>query len=316
MNSGHATLIDGKVYYGGGLTNTPYADNLVHRYDLAQEKWDEPLPDPLDVKHFRLSQINRELVATGGVCKRSRQIQNAVYTFDRGVQRWKRDVVPSMLTPRYFHGVLSLELQGVLIVAGGQASQSNDTSQDNCYTNSVEIYKSCERMWYQTKSLPVPFFNMATAVSHGMCYVAGGFKDNPGALSHVYCATVEDLLKCIIPADCTSESIQGADTSHSVWKSLPNTPSYQSALCVLGGKVFAIGGFSEPKEEGSISVRKTIKSIWQYSPDSESWRYTNDLPDLYAPTLSTVISVSPNEIMIIGGAGITEHVNTVFMGFL
>ena len=127
MNSGQAALIDGKVYYGGGLTTTTtpqgdeIADNLVHCYDPTQDKWTERLPHPPNIKHFRLGQIDHAPVATGGVCKTTRQKQNAVYILDRETQQWKvdEDKVPPMLTARCFHG--SVSLPEALVVAGGRS---------------------------------------------------------------------------------------------------------------------------------------------------------------------------------------------------
>lgn len=303
MNSGQATLIDGKVYYGGGLTTTELegniADNLVYCYDPIQNSWNS-LP-PLEVKHFGLGQINHELVATGGVSKSSRQIQNIVYTFDNETRQW-RAVIPSMLTARCFHGVLSL--QTALIVAAGEV-QSSNPSQCNSYTDSVEVYKPQERMWYLIKPLPVQFFNMSTAILHDKCYIAGGFRDDPGALCHVYCATIEDLFKNTTPR---YNSTQVEDSHQSVWKNLPNTPSYQPSVCMLAGKMFAFGGASEPRGEQQ-------RGIWVHSSDSETWEHFDDLPNVLR--LCTVIKVSPFEVMVIGGlTQSADYVNTVFIGRL
>ena len=211
-------------------------------------------------------------------------------------------MIPSMLTARCFHGILSL--QTALIVAAGQV-QSSHPSQCNSYTDSVEVYKPHEHTWYQTKSLPVQFFNMSSATLHGQCYIAGGFRDDPGALCHVYCAAVEDLLINTTPY---YESTQVEDSPQSVWKNLPNTPSYQPSVCVLAGKMFAFGGDSEPKGEQQ-------RGIWAYSSDSGMWENFDDLPN--ALRLCTVIKVSPFEVMVIGGmAQGTDPVSTVFIGRL
>ena len=300
MSGRHATLIDGKIYYGGGLTTTELegniADNLVHCYDPIQDSW-KSLP-PLEVKHFGLGQINNTLVATGGVSKESHQIQKLVYSFSNETHQWRKEVIPSMLIARYFHGILSL--QAALIVAAGQV-QSSHSSQCNNYTDSVEVYKPHERTWYLTKPLPVQFFNMSTATVHDKCYIAGGFRDDPGALCHVYCAAVEDLYRNTTPH-------HNEDSPQSVWKNLPNTPTYQPAVCLLAGKMFAFRGESEPRREQQ-------RGIWVHSSVSGTWEHFDNLPN--ALRLCTVIEMSPFEVMVIGGmAQSTDNVDTVFIGRL
>ena len=203
MNSGHAVVINGKVYYGGGLTDTEpegddgLADNLVYCYDPLQDNWIS-LP-PLKVRNFGLGRINGELVAVGGIHKnyKIRKVRNKVYTFDDVGQHWSKRI-PPMPTARCIHSVVSLK--SALIVAGGQDRNSD-------YSNAVEIFRTEEGEWYRAKSLPVHVLNMSMAVLQDTCYVVGGFRDE--SLCQVYSASITDLLSnCLLytspsPRDAT-----------------------------------------------------------------------------------------------------------------
>ena len=98
MNSGSATIINEKVYYGGGLTaslskDSDIADNIVYCYDPMLDQWIS-LP-PLSIKCFGLGQVNDELVATGGVQKYGKsEIQAVVYTYHEQSQQWRGGKIP------------------------------------------------------------------------------------------------------------------------------------------------------------------------------------------------------------------------------
>ena len=304
MNSGHATVIKGKVYYGGGLTDEQLkggviADNLVHCYDPTLDSWSS-LP-PLKIKCFGLGQINQELVATGGVSKsfQDRQIRAEVYTFNEKLQQW-RENVPPMIMARCFHGVMSLHT--ALIVAGGQISSLAESSS---YTDSVEIFKHADRKWYRTNPLPVRLFNMSMTVLQDTCYIAGGFRNRP--LRQVYYAALQDLLENLVPAEQIAES-DGEEVKEKVWKSLPQTPCYQPSVIPLAGCIFAIGGSTEePKRESQ-------KDVYAYSPSYGSWQHLSDMPT--AKRLCTAVSLSPLEVMVIGGRDINSDMSTVCLGSL
>ena len=61
--NGKTTVINGKVYCGGGVTGGDN-DFTVNCYDPSKDKW-TTLP-PLSVKWFGLGQVNGKLVAVGG----------------------------------------------------------------------------------------------------------------------------------------------------------------------------------------------------------------------------------------------------------
>ena len=128
LSIGKSTVINDKVYCGGGFSNTHNDEYNVYCYDPSHENWTS-LP-PLPVKLFGLGQVNCQLVAVGGM-SRSNNRKNEVYTYDKRSKKWKQ-TSPPMPTARCSLGVLSLE--SALVVAGGATSNGE-------YTATVEIFK-------------------------------------------------------------------------------------------------------------------------------------------------------------------------------
>ena len=289
LPNGKATVINGKVYCGGG--HAAADDHIVYCYDPSQDKW-TALP-PLPVKWFGLGQVNGELVAVGGV-KRNGNKANEVYTYDEQSQKWKQ-TIPAMPTVRLSPGVLSL--QSALVVAGGFASLN--------YIAVVEIFKPNTSQWYRTDSLPIACRSMSLVAIGNTCYALGGYQ-SPYRLNQPLYASVDYLLGNAVPANQTTHS--GSSDTQSAWKTLPNTPTLKPAAAMLAGKLFAIGG-----RETSIGGAAK-KEVYMYSPSTNSWVYISDLP---APRSETVVAVlSPTEILVIGGRDGGDKVNTVYKGIL
>ena len=290
MVYGITTVINGKVYCGGGQT---YDDKyLVFWYDPSQDKW-TTLP-PLPVRYFGLGQVNGKLVAVGGEKKSTMKETNEVYTYDKQSREWKQ-AIPPMPTARDSPGVLSL--QSALVVAGGSTSTFNNMA-------TVEIFKPDTSQWYRTNPLPNASYDISLVAIDNTCYVLGGYDGSH--LNQALYASVDDLLGNAVPANQTTHS--GSSDTQSAWKILPNTPTYWPAPAVLAGNLLAIGG-DETSEGGA-----DMKEVYMYSPSTNSWIYISDLP---APRSGTAVAVlSPTEVLVIGGEDGGDRVNTVYKGTL
>ena len=86
LSGGVTTVFNGKVYYGGGLTDGD-DEYLVYCYDSSQDKW-TTLP-PLPVRWFGLGQVNGKLVAVGGMKKGTENKSIDVNTFGLRSHKWK-----------------------------------------------------------------------------------------------------------------------------------------------------------------------------------------------------------------------------------
>ena len=228
----------------------------------------------------------------GGEKKDTWKETNDVYTYDERSQKWEQ-TIPPMPTARRSPGVLSL--QSALVVAGGNIST---------YSDAVEIFKPDTSQWYRTDPLPTACQNMSLVAIGNTSYALGGF--NGSDLNQALYASVDDLLGNAVPANQTTHS--GSSDTQSVWKALPNTPTYRPAAAVLAGNLLAIGG--EETSKGGAAK----KEVYMYSPSTNSWIYIGDLP---APRSSTAAAVlSSTEVLLIGGYDGGRRVNTVYKGTL
>ena len=291
LSGGRSSIINGKVYCGGGAC-VNYSDKyVVYCYNPSQDDW-TTLP-PLHVRYFSLGQVNGQIVAIGGK-KNNDSRSNEVYTYDERSKKWKQ-TIPPMPTAKSSPGVLSL--QSALVVAGGATSSKE-------YTAVVEIFKPDTSQWYTTDPLLTACCHASLVAIGNTYYALGGFK-HPSNLNQVLCASVDDLLRNAIPASQATPSDSG-DT-RSVWKTLPDTPTYAPTATMLAGQLLTVGGM-ETSRGGTDK-----KEVYMYSPSANSWIYISDLP---APRSGTAVAVlSSTEILVIGGWS-DGRLRTVYKGTL
>ena len=295
LSGGATTVVNGKVYHGGGGTdgNDDDGEYIVYCYDPSQQAW-TTLP-PLPVRRFGLGQIQGKLVAVGGWKKSSGKPTGDVYTYDEKSYRWKQKVSP-MATARYSPGVLSL--QSALIVAGGVTSS-------RVYIDTVEIFIPEMSQWYTTAPLPTACRSIALVAIGNTCYALGGYN-HPSRFNQVLHASVDDLVRNAVPCAQATRSASGSPVA---WNSLPSTPSYTPAAAVMADNLVAIGG----RETADLDGGAEKKEVYMYSPSSKSWVYVSDLP---APLSSTAVAVlSPTEVLVIGG-WCGGRVDTIYKGTL
>ena len=295
---GKTTVVNGKIYCGGGYTASDDDDYIVYCYDHSQDNW-TALP-PLPVGYFGLGEVSGKLVAVGGLKKSDGTPANEVYTYSERSKKWKLKAFPPMPTARCDTSVLSL--QSALIVAGGTTLlQSEDV---------VEIFRTDTSQWYTTDPLPIACHDLSLTAIGNTCYALGGFS-----LSHLHCnqalyASVDDLLQNAVPSNKVTNihMHSGGSDTPSVWKALANTLTHVPAAAVLANNLLAIGG-QETHEGGTDK-----KEVHMYSPSTKSWSYFDDLPAPRSYTAAAVLSTT--EILVIGGQCGGEKVNNVYKGTL
>ena len=287
-----STVINGKVYCGGGVTDGDDDEYIVYCYNPSQDNW-TTLP-PLPVRRFGLGQVNGKLVAVGGRKKSDDSTTNEVYAYDEQSQKWKQ-TIPPMPTARQFAGVLSL--QSALVVAGGAASVGG-------FMDAVEIFKADTSQWYTTDPLPTACRDISLVAIGNTCYALGGYESSH--LDQALYASVVDLLHNAVPANQTTHS--GGSDTQSAWKILPDTTTYRPDAAVLAGHLLAVGG-RETSKGGAA-----MKEVYTYSPSANSWIYISDLPA--AQYRAAVAILSQLEILVIGGWCDDGRINTVYKGTL
>ena len=294
MSAVKSTVIEGKVFCRGVTETGGDTEYIVYSYTISQDNW-TTLP-PLPVKWFGLGHINGKLVAIGG-WKRNGDQTNVVYTNDEQSRKWKQ-TIPPMPTSRVYPSVLSLRSQ--LFVIGGYSPT---------YSAAVEIFKSDVSQWFKADPLPKACCDMSGIAIDDTLYALGGYK-HPLHLNQAVYASISDLLHSAVPED---NSVQSEICfTKSVWKKLPNTPTYEPAAAILTGKLLAIGGTDTAKKGANR------REIYTFSESTNSWMYTGDL--LVSRFDAAVAIVSSMEILVIGGWGggdtAQERVNTVYKGTL
>ena len=286
------------VYCGGGTTDgdDEESEYVIHSYDPSQDKW-TTLP-PLPVRYFGLGQVLGRLVAIGGKKKLDERASDEIHSYDERALKWKQ-TIPPMPTARYAAGVLSL--RSALVVAGGRHTPSS-------FTDAVEVFNPKSLQWYRTDPLPVACSSISLVTYHGTCYALGGYK-YLSRLNQALHASVDDLLRNAVPANQTTHS--GSRHTQSAWKSYPNMPSNQPVAAVLAGSILAVGG---KKVVNKPTSQVNGKEIYMYLPANDSWIYFCDLP---GPQFGTAVAVlSSTEILLMGGHGDKDRVNTVYRGIL
>ena len=293
MCNGKTVVINNNVYFRGmgpdPETVDENDDNVLLCYNYKQDCW-TALP-PLPVKWFGLGQVDGKLVAVGGL-KMDEEATNIIYALNF-VQKWK-PALPSMPTARCLPGVLSL--QSAMIVIGGYSTKVD--------INAVEIFNTSTMQWYKTTPLPTVCREVSVATIGNTCYVVGGYRF-PFRLNQAFHASVSDLLGNAVPSNHTPTDSGSSDTQSS-WKTLPNTPTYRPAAATLVGSLLTAGG-----GESSIGEADR-KEVYMYSLSTNSWIYISDLPAPLSRT--TMVELSPTEVLVIGGVNNGERVNTVYKG--
>ena len=303
-----STVINGKVYCGGGFTGKDDDDYIIYCYDPSHDNWTTLPPLRIPVRWFGLGQVNGELVVVGGKKKGGYKSSKKVYTYDERSKEWKQTIPPMPTnTCRLSPGVLSL--QSALVVASGVTLDG--------YVDAVEIFKADTSQWYTTDPLPTACQQMSLVAIGNTCYALGGYKPSSHLNQALY-ASVDDLLHNAVPANQATHS--GSSDTQSAWKTLPDTPTYEPTAAVLGGHLLAVGG-KETSDDGSRASMESddgsgaaMKEVYTYSPSTNSWIYISDLP---APRFNAAVAVlSPSEILVIGGWCDGRLVNTVYKGTL
>ena len=312
-NIGKPILVNGKVYCEGRFTLYENVDGESQAlkmtyynmccYDPTEDNW-TTLPQHPGVNYVGLGEVDGQLVAVGGESTTDGCASNNVYTYNEQSNEWN-ETIPPMPTGRIFPGCLSLP--SVLIVAGGCCDLPLMHT-----TNVVEIFKPDTSQWYTADPLPTPCIGVSLVAIGDTCYALGGLNLEPRVyISQSNSTSVDNLVGTATPSIQSSpiyESDLDDENIVSSWKEHPDTPTYRPTGAVLAGNLIAVGG-TETDEGGA-----TKKDVYMYSPSANSWVYISDLP---APRYAAgVASLSPSEILVIGGRCNEDETNSVYKGTL
>ena len=266
MARGSAVVHDNKVYFAGYL-------NEVVFYDTATDHW-KVLPDR-SYTGSSLAVVGGLVTTIGGYDQymtpsnrllRLKQKQNPKAT--RTVYHWEELMSP-MPTKRY--GTMAVTMTQHLIVAGGEIGISH-------HVNTVEVMDIETLVWSTVASLPHPYSRASGTICGDRIFMLGGM-DEKGYTTSVLTCVVGELLQ-------SSQS-----SAPVVWHWIANVPLYRSTCAAVNGELLAVGGVTQ-------SQKKT-RSIYKYSPTTNSWDHISKMPT--ARYLCQVAVLPDNEIMVVGG---------------
>ena len=280
-----ATLIDGRVYVGGGNNENESTANIIYEYDPCSDNW-RGLP-PVNVTLFGLGQLEGELVIVGG--RSGLSVSTLVMVYNFLTQRWKFSL-PPLITPRYSTSCLCPE--GALIVSGG-------LSQVGQVVNSIEVLTADQFTWtvvgYLSRSASL-CYPSTTRVGDAF-YLLGGYTSDTACSvsSSTHCAALSTLLP-------------SGDLNPYIWQGLPDTPHKQATAATLNGYLLSLGGCSQPYS------KPVHNSIHAFSPSLNSWELVGTLP--HAVCHATAVAMG-DEILLIGGwvePGKFKRSNAIYRG--
>ena len=307
ITNAQATLVKGKVYVGGGDTETEEDDYLLFMYSPVRGEW-STMATPCPVKLFGLAQLLDMVTLVGGIAWSDGNTTSDIYLFDEDRQAWMTSV-PPMPTAR--HSVTVAHHEKSLIVIGGTSPSGN-------LLKEVEVFNG--QMWFTADPLPYPCSAMSCVVNDGKCYLMGGTKStgvmtkSTGVLTKsVLCADIavltydkiaEQLQRrgSLSRASSKSSISSAASLSPAVsqisleetWSTLADVHHHHSSVAIFAGCLVAIGGSKQNV------VRSTVeKSVHAYCHSIRKWVHVGDLPSAVAQCTSILLPTG--NLMVIGG---------------
>ena len=149
----------------------------------------------------------------------------------------------------------------------------------------VEVYDPETNTWQRLADMPTVRAGAETAVVDGKIYVMGGYagKDNRG-----------ENFKFL-------KAVEMYDTQTDTWvrKQDLRILRMQFGVGVVAGKIYAIGGLLDPKEERP-GLQGRLDLVEVYDPVSDTWAKRADMPTRRDGFATAVID---DTIYAIGGAG-------------
>ncbi len=174
-------LIDGKVYYAGGIR----IDHTVYetwRYDPGADTWTALAPPPLARNHAAAATDGKKLYIFGGRGPGSGDFNTTTpgfddtLAYDPATNTWDSSTFPAsqlVKVPQRRGGMgKAVYFRGEFFVIGGETSTPNEVP-NNVY-NRVDVYNPVTNTWRLEAALPTARHGIYPMKANGRIYVAAG----------------------------------------------------------------------------------------------------------------------------------------------
>ena len=279
MKLAKTTVINGRVYVGGGVAGDDDDEYLVRTYNPVKDEWSTLPPAPVIL--FGVGRLDGKLVIVGGMYRDEEEATGDVHVFEEDTQQWVKSIPPM---PTGLLGSVVASHSSSLVVCG---------TPDRSSPVSLFVYNSQSSQWHSRSPPPLAFNTLycSAVVVNDTYYIAAGSKgglDSEDSLTSaaVFSIPLSTLLDPNAPQDPFT------------WQRMPDTPCHMSHLAATGGCLLALGGLCD-LDNGEALASSLTRAVHAYCPATSSWVKIGDLPDLRL--YLAITTLSSGELFIAGG---------------
>jgi N-acetylneuraminic acid mutarotase len=237
-----------------------------------QSSWSILAPMSVERANFGLAVVNGKIYAIGGINGNGSPL-NTVEEYNPATNSW----TTKMNMPTARSGFAVAVYNNKIYVIGGEVAGG--------YIGNNEVYDPSSNTWSTKTSMPTPRSDLCASIVDNDIYLIGGkmySSSNP-------------FYKQI----GTNEVYFPSNDSWSTKEALP-TPVYGCSSAVVNGKIYVIGGSTQPVSPGTATI---VNKNQVYNTRTDNWTTAAPLPYLssFGAAVVTQGYLAPQAIYYIGG---------------
>jgi N-acetylneuraminic acid mutarotase len=260
-----ASVVNGKIYVIGGLSNQSIALPTVEMYDPETDTWERKADMPTARMNLSTVVVDGKIYAIGGLPGTVGSAFSIVEEYDPMTDTWTQRA--DMPTARNGFGACVYNKQ-IYTIGGHRMEPAGSTAG----LTTVEIYDPATDTWTQKADMPTPRTGLSASEVDGVIYAVGGVYTSPWAglttveaydisadiwtqkasmitgRSSVSTIAVDKKIYAIGGAGTNPwpglTAVEMYDPAINTWVKKVNMPTGRLALatCLVGGKIYAVGG--------------------------------------------------------------------------
>ena len=260
-----ASVVDGKIYVIGGLSNQSIALNTVEMYDPATDTWEQKADMPTARMNLSTMVVGGKIYAMGGLPGTVGSAYSIVEEYDPDTDTWTQKAE----MPTAKNGFGACVFDNKIYTMGGHGIEPAGSTAG---FTTVEVYDPATDTWTRKANMPTPRTGLSASEVDGIIYAIGGVYTSPWAgltIVEAYDPAMDTWTQkagmitgrssvSTIAVDKKIYAIGGAGTNP--WPGLTAVEMYDPetnnwvrkanmqagrlalATCMVGGKIYAFGG--------------------------------------------------------------------------